>query len=515
MASTKKRDSDSAIKTKSGPANSKKRPRVVIAGGSGFVGQALAQRLRDDYEVVSMSRSGASHVPKVQGVACDLFSMLQTEEAVAGADYAVYLVHSMNPTARLTQANFEDLDLIMADNFARACARGGVKQIVYLGGLIPDNAKLSRHLESRLETERALAAQGTPVTAVRAGLIIGGAGSSFRILFNVVKRLPVMVCPQWTRSLTQPVSLEDAVRVIHECLGPQETPQRIVNIGGPEALSYQALMKKTARVLGRTLRILTVPINSYALSRLWVQLFSGASAALVAPLVESLKDSMLARPNYLGTSGTDCDTALRNAIREMQASRDAAKRAKKKAPTTTAFNTSMEATASKQEQPAQAENASPARLRRKRKLRDVRSVQRLPLPAGKTAAWASRRYAIWLARVTRPLVAINFDRRTDILQFRVGPILLLELSLAANRSAPNRVLFYITDGVLLHSERPGMPGRLEFRGVFDGEFLLAAIHDFRPGLPWTVYNLTQAKIHLYVMRSFARHLKNYAARKKI
>ena len=85
-------------------------------------------------------------------------------------------------------------------------------------------------------------------------------------------------------------------------------------------------MKKTARALGRTLRILTVPINSYALSRLWVQLFSGAAAALVTPLVESLKDSMLARPNYLGTSGIDCDTALRNAIQEMQASRDVAKK---------------------------------------------------------------------------------------------------------------------------------------------------------------------------------------------
>ena len=176
MASAKKRDGNPASKTKGAPSNSNKRPRVVIAGGSGFVGQALADRLRGEYEVVSMSRSGASRVPNVRGVACDLFSMLQTEEAVAGADYAVYLVHSMNPTARLTQANFEDLDLIMADNFARACARGGVKQIVYLGGLIPDNTNLSRHLESRLETERALGAHGTPVTAVRAGLIIGGRG---------------------------------------------------------------------------------------------------------------------------------------------------------------------------------------------------------------------------------------------------------------------------------------------------------------------------------------------------
>ncbi|MCR9145018.1 MAG: NAD(P)H-binding protein [bacterium] len=498
MTSTSDQGKPSARQRGANAKSKPKRPRVVIAGGSGFVGRALAEVLSSEYEVVSMSRSGRSPAPGVQGVACDLFSLLQTERAVAGADYAVYLVHSMNPTARLTQADFEDLDLIMADNFARACALGGVRQIVYLGGLIPENTELSRHLQSRLETERALGAQGTPVTAVRAGLIIGGAGSSFRILFNVVKRLPVMICPQWTRSLTQPVALEDAVRVIHECLGPQDVPLKIVNIGGPEVLSYQSLMKKTARVLGRQLRILTVPINSYALSRLWVQLFSGASAALVAPLVESLKDSMLAEPNYLKDSGTACETALKNAIREMR----------------TEDGSATEAAATKGDV-SQKATPSPAGTRSAKKIRDVRSVQRIPLPAGKTAEWASRRYAIWLDRITRPFLAVHFDRRNDILQFRFGPILLLELSRASDRSAPNRVLFYITDGVLLHRERSGLPGRLEFRGVFGGEFLLAAIHDFRPGLPWSLYNLTQAKMHLFVMRSFSRHLERYAARKKI
>lgn len=476
------------------------RPRLVIAGGSGFVGQALATRLQDEYEVTVMSRSGGSPSPRIHGVACDLFSLLQTEQAVAGADFAVYLVHSMNPTARLTQANFEDLDLIMADNFARACALAPVQQIVYLGGLIPETTSLSRHLRSRLETERALGAQGTPVTAVRAGLIIGGAGSSFRMLFNVVKRLPVMICPLWTESKTQPVALPDAVRAIHEALGPQESPLEVRNIGGPEILSYQELMKKTARALGRNLKILTVPVNSYALSRLWVQLFSGASAALVAPLVESLKDSMLARPNYLGTTGIDCDTALRNAIQELKAEKNQSRQKAKQRVVAKGNHDVVQ---------------NPLQKRIIKKIRDVRSVQRIPLPSGKTARWASRRYAIWLDHVTRPFLSVDFDRRSDILQFRLGPVLLLELSLATDRSAPHRVLFYITDGILLHRNRSGLPGRLEFRSVFNGEFLLAAIHDFRPGLPWTIYNLTQAKIHLFVMHRFTRHLEKYVDRKKI
>ena len=471
------------------PNASTSRARVVIAGGSGFVGRALADQLKTTYDVTVLSRSGKSTSGDLRGVACDLFSLLQTERAVSGADYAIYLVHSMNPTARLTQAAFEDLDLIMADNFARACATAAVRQIVYLGGLIPDTTQLSRHLASRLETERALAADGTPVTAVRAGLIIGGGGSSFQILFNVVKRLPVMICPLWTRSKTQPVALVDAVRAIQENLGHGEAYNTVMNIGGPEIVSYQTLMKKTAAALGRRLRILTVPLNSYTLSRLWVQLFSGSSAALVAPLVESLKDSMIAEPNYLGVTGVDCDTALREAVAEIQQERAQASR-------TRAVVTQSRAVPPK-------------------KIKDVRSVQRIPLPAGKSARWASRRYALWLDRVTGRLLDVHFDRRTHVLQFRVGPLLLLELSLAENRSASDRVLFYITDGVLLRRTPREPAGRLEFRAVFGGEFMLAAIHDFRPGLPWIIYNLSQAQIHLFVMRRFAAHLGRYHRRKKI
>jgi len=71
------------------------------------------------------------------------------------ARFAIYLVHSMLPSARLTQASFEDLDLICADNFARAAKRAGVEQIVYLGGLLPQTEELSPHLASRLEVDRA------------------------------------------------------------------------------------------------------------------------------------------------------------------------------------------------------------------------------------------------------------------------------------------------------------------------------------------------------------------------
>ncbi|MEM6993976.1 MAG: NAD-dependent epimerase/dehydratase family protein, partial [Myxococcota bacterium] len=161
-------------------------PNIAIAGATGFVGRAWCDTFRDRYRIVGLSRGGREPAPgrgPHEWRQCDLFSLLQVETALVGVDVAVYLVHSMMPTDRLTQASFAELDLILADNFGRAAARQGVRRIVYLGGLIPQSVdSLSRHLASRLEVEAALAAHGVPVTTLRAGLVVGAQGSSFRIV---------------------------------------------------------------------------------------------------------------------------------------------------------------------------------------------------------------------------------------------------------------------------------------------------------------------------------------------
>ena len=185
-----------------------KRPTVVIAGARGFIGRALSEKLAQDFRVVGLSRRAIAAEdggPVDEWRQADLFSMSETEAALDGADLAIYLVHSMLPQDRLTQANFEDLDVLLADNFARASRSAGVRKIVYLGGLIPDVPDLSAHLKSRLETEDVLGAYGVPVVTLRAGLILGQAGSSSQILARLVQRLPAMLCPRWTRGESNPL----------------------------------------------------------------------------------------------------------------------------------------------------------------------------------------------------------------------------------------------------------------------------------------------------------------------
>ena len=301
-----------------------KRLRVAIAGGSGFVGRALASKLTASHEVIALARraDGQPASPGVEWRACDLFNLDEAEGALAGADVAVYLVHSMMPSARLTQGRFDDLDLICADNFARAAASNGVRHIVYLGGLLPEaSAARSRHLESRFEVEQTLGAHGVPLTTLRAGLIIGAGGSSFDMMARLVGRLPFMLGPRWTQSLSQPIALEDAVTLLEFAIARPDLAGRAYDIAGPDVVSYADMLRMTGAAQGKRTRVITLPIQTVKLSLLWVSLITGAPQALVRPLVESLRHDLVASDGLVlqkaaGLLPRSLRDALERAVRE-------------------------------------------------------------------------------------------------------------------------------------------------------------------------------------------------------
>ncbi len=455
----------------------KRRTRVVVAGATGFVGRALGPLLAERFdEVIGLTRSPDRDGTRRDGYlfkTADLFSLLDCEQAVEGATHVVYLVHSMTPSARLTQASFRDMDLICADNMARAASAAGVAQIVYLSGLIPSDVHLSEHLASRHEVERVLGAYGVPVTTLRAGMVLGAEGSSFQIMSRLVRRLPAMVCPRWTSIPTQPVALADVVRLLDFCVDNPDVEGEIFDVGCPESMSYRQMMAKTAELMGLKRPMVRVPVLSPGLSRLWVSVVTGAPRALVKPLVQSMKHPMTARDHRIyrraGFEPTSFEDAMRAALAE------------EKPDTPAAF--------------------SPAPKSRERV---VRSVQRLPLPSGLDALWAAERYVSWLPDAMRPFFTAQLDG--DLVKFHFlgipAPVLVLRFS--AGRSRADRQLFYIVGGLLVKDHGRG---RLEFREVPGEQTLITAIHDFYPSLPWFLYIATQAPAHQWVMQAFGRHLK--------
>ncbi|MFL2565512.1 MAG: NAD-dependent epimerase/dehydratase family protein [Parvicellaceae bacterium] len=443
---------------------------LAVAGATGFIGRWFIETYKHQYNIIALSRKKISTQNDiVEWRMVDLFSISSSVNALQGVDYALYLVHSMQPSTRLNQGNFEDTDLLLADNFSRAAETCKLKHIVYVGGILPkDDLNISKHLKSRFEVEQVLASRSTPLTAVRAGIIIGPGGSSFRIVKRLVQNLPIMACPKWTKSKNQPVDLRIALKSIEQIFGDEKFFNLPIEIGGSEIVTYMDILKITAKEMKRKRWIFSIPFFSLGMSKLWVGLFSGSNKNFVSPLIESLRHDMTLKTSI----------SLKNL------------------PSFTLKETIKRASDSTITIPM-----APKGVAQTKDKNTVRSVQRIANPARKTAEWVAQSYPIWLSKIFNKV--IEAEEQNNLLKFKLLGLTLLQLEYIKNRSDKNRQLFYITGGYLTKRTNRGW---LEFRSILDDNYIITAIHEFVPRLPWVIYKFTQAKAHLLVMKKFEKHL---------
>ena len=461
-------------------SNSSPKLTVALAGAGGYIGSWFIEQYKDAYHLIGLSRGKAvsNPYPQVEWRQVELYSITSTAEALRGVDVAIYLVHSMSASTRLNQGSFEDTDLILADNFSRAAEIAGIKQIIYLGGLIPDEPEehLSRHLKSRLEVEQTLGSRTAKLTAIRASIIVGPGGSSFDMIKNLVKKLPVLMCPKWTNSLTQPISLRDTLEILTTCIGNPNVYDQVIEIGSQEVMSYRDMLSRTAKVMGKKRLIFSVPVFSLGFSKFWVGLFGETPPQLVSPLVESLKHTLVVNPAH--------------AFKEKELVYLGYEEAAKVALTT------------------QGRPKLPTFKYKKGLKNTVRSLQRMTNLGGHDALWVAYRYALWLPFYFRYIIRGKVHD-TDVLGFHLlwGKKPMLELTHVPDRSDSQRQLFYITGGWLVKRYDYGW---LEFREVLDSKYIISAIHEFAPRLPWFIYINTQARLHLWVMNRFQKYLEKKA-----
>ena len=456
--------------------NRVRRLKVAVAGASGFVGRYLVRALLDQgHTVVALSRQDRTRDNKenVTWLTCDLFSRKDTRKALAGCDIAFYLIHSMIPSARLSQGSFADYDLVLADNFARSAKTNNLKQIIYLGGIIPDHYSLSRHLLSRLEVERTLKASGIPLTSLRAGIILGPEGSSFRMMYHLVERLPVMVCPSWTGTLSNPVSIWDMVDSLVYCVGEESVFHRFFDVGGQSTLSYLEMMRILGKKLRRRRLLIIMPFFSPGLSKLWVATVTGAPKDLVYPLIGSLKTHMVPNIHH----------SLPDSVGSRMSYEQALDRILEKTESLGITPSAFKYTG--------ADSG-----------KDVRSIQRLETLYRFNAEEVANLYFDWLPSVF-PLLEVVKSPLTVKIRLRGLTKPLLSLSKDAGASSKDYCLFYIRDGYL--SEGGGR-GRLIFRTIIDGRNTMVEIHEFVPRLPWFLYKYSQALVHLTTMKMFNLYL---------
>ncbi len=301
---------------------------ILVLGGTGYIGGRLVPLLLGQghrVRVLARSVQKLTDVPwrgSVEVVEGDLLRPADVAAACEGVDVVVYLVHSLSASG-----SFEETELQTARNVARAARSAGAQRIVYLGGLHPDTADLSRHLRSRKAVGEIFLSSGVPTIALQAGIVIGSGSASFEMIRHLTEVLPYMPAPRWVRNKVQPIAVRDVLHYLLGAVNATEEVNRTFDIGGPDVLRYGQMMNGYALEAGLRQRpIASLPVFTPWLASQWVNLVTPIPRRLAVPIIESLQYDCVVREHDIDAlipppSGglTGYRRAVRLALARMQA----------------------------------------------------------------------------------------------------------------------------------------------------------------------------------------------------
>lgn len=302
---------------------------ILVLGSTGYVGGRLVPLLLEQgYRVRAAGRSiekirsrpWGDHA-NLEPVVANVLDADELKDACTGCDAAYYLVHSMTGGV----GDFSDLDRKAAYNMVEAANATGLRRIIYLSGLGEDleHAPLSKHLKSRAEVGRILALGQAQCTTLRAAMILGSGSASFEILRYLCERLPVMLTPKWVNTRGQPISIRNVLHYLTGCLENEATAGLVLDIGGPDVLTYAELFRLYAEEAGmRKPLLIPVPFVSPTLSAYWVNLVTPVPMGLVDPLVEGLRNEVICRDHrireLIPQDLVSCRVAIRRALQRTE-----------------------------------------------------------------------------------------------------------------------------------------------------------------------------------------------------
>ena len=299
---------------------------ILVTGATGYVGGRLVPcLLRDGYQVRCFVRDAERLRAQPWGREVDVVvgDALEAETvppAMAGIDAVYYLIHSLGSG----EDGFADRDRRAAANIRTAAEETGVDRIVYLGGMRPKGERQSKHLQSRIETGDVLRDGTVPVTEFRAAQIVGSGSLSFELVRYLTERVPLMICPRWVHTPTQPIAIRNVLQYLIAALDQPRSAGKIIEIGGTDVFTYEEMFRQYAAIRGLKRWIVNVPFLTPRLSSHWVGLVTPISNTIARPLIEGLDNEVVVDdPEVARTLFPDVDllsfeAAVRLALRRVE-----------------------------------------------------------------------------------------------------------------------------------------------------------------------------------------------------
>jgi len=275
--------------------------KILVTGANGFVGKRLiVDLLKKGHEVYALCRiKGAKlfleDTPNLYYIWGDLRNSETLKGIPQDIEAAYYLVHSMSEIV----GDLVNTEIEVVEQFLKGVKNSRINQIIYLGGIINDEKKLSSHLKSRLLVEQKLQQSGIPCTVLRASIIIGAGSASFEIIRDLCEKLPVMIAPKWVNSLCQPIAIKDVLFYLSSVLLNQQCINKTFDIGGREVFTFKEVMLRYAKFRNLRRWILSVPVLTPRLSSYWLVFITSVRYSLCSYLVESMKTNTVVQLNEI------------------------------------------------------------------------------------------------------------------------------------------------------------------------------------------------------------------------
>ena len=273
---------------------------VLVTGASGYIGGRLVPELISrGYKVRIMVRGGSPEYretwPSAEVVVADALDPEELRAALSGVDTAYYLIHSL----LLGRREFEAVDIQAAINFRSVAEECGLRRIIYLGGLGDTRTKLSSHLRNRIRVAEELREGRTPVTILRAAIIIGSGSASYEIIKHLVKRLPIVPIPKWALSRCQPIAVRDVIKYLVGVLEIPETAGKSFDIGGSDILTYADMMRILAEAFFLKRAFVQIPLSSIGFYSYYASFLTPIPAAITRSLMEGLKNEVICQDDSI------------------------------------------------------------------------------------------------------------------------------------------------------------------------------------------------------------------------
>ncbi len=231
--------------------------RVLVAGGTGFIGRRVVDELRKTgrHRLVVMTRDPARSRPveDVEYVRGDVSDAASLEEATRGIEAVVHCVQFPNHPVESPSRGwtYEKVDGEGTERMVAACKENGVRRFVYLSGAGVRPGRTESWFKAKERAERAVMQSGMEYVIIRPSWIYGPDDRSMNKFVTFVKLLPVVPVIGSGQEQVQPVSVFDVAAVVARAVDEPAATNKVFELGSREPISMDGIMQTLMKVLGK------------------------------------------------------------------------------------------------------------------------------------------------------------------------------------------------------------------------------------------------------------------------